>query len=494
MVDLISNPQSSSLSRDEPEPTPSAVYDHHFSPAVTALSALVLLSSVLFIVWLHLSIAPVDRIPSPDRALALMVGRTLELEAALAGAPAWEQWLYDITAETGGQEVSQAITWYEELAASLDRPSVQLELAVLEAEAGRLERIDQKTRAWVHRSDPFPFFARLLRAAYLGPPLNSTDELDLQAELATTLPAGWFYDRLAIALAERAGHHDLLAAARASLAARAGELLWRIRILTALELFLIVVGLIGLLFFINMVSRSYGTHCLVGAARIPPPWPGRIGLAVLVRGGALGLVIALAFMFVNVDDPWIRLSAVPLASLPLLVMSQRYLFQPAGLEFADGLGLRLAPGGWRRLSVAVMALAAGGLLGEWALGMLAEQLNLTIHWAEWFDADLVWGDRLVLGVSLLEFVVFAPIFEEITFRGLLFGSLRRRFGWGTSAVLSATIFASAHGYGLLGFASVLWSGILWAWMYEKTGSLLPGMLAHALNNFLVCVAMIWLLR
>ena len=65
---------------------------------------------------------------------------------------------------------------------------------------------------------------------------------------------------------------------------------------------------------------------------------------------------------------------------------------------------------------------------------------------------------------------------------------------GTAAVISAGIFAAAHGYGWIGFASVFWSGVLWAWIYEKTGSLLPGMLAHAANNLLVCLSVMALLR
>jgi len=94
----------------------------------------------------------------------------------------------------------------------------------------------------------------------------------------------------------------------------------------------------------------------------------------------------------------------------------------------------------------------------------------------------------------LEFVVLAPLFEELAFRGLLFGTLRRRFTWSTSALVSAGIFAVAHGYGILGFVSVLWSGLLWAWVYEKTGSLLPSIVAHAANNLLVCLSILYLFR
>jgi membrane protease YdiL (CAAX protease family) len=128
------------------------------------------------------------------------------------------------------------------------------------------------------------------------------------------------------------------------------------------------------------------------------------------------------------------------------------------------------------------------------LGKVAEPLDLSSHWTEWFDEDLIWGGAAVVTVSLVEYVLFAPLFEELVFRGLLFATLRRRFGFGLSATLSAAIFALAHGYGLLGFASVIFSGLLWAWVYEKTGSLLPGMAAHALNNLMVCLTEMWLLR
>jgi membrane protease YdiL (CAAX protease family) len=106
----------------------------------------------------------------------------------------------------------------------------------------------------------------------------------------------------------------------------------------------------------------------------------------------------------------------------------------------------------------------------------------------------VWGDPQTLSVTLVEFVLIAPAVEEVVFRGLLFGTLRRRFGLMAAGMISAGLFAVAHGYGMVGFASVFLSGFLWAWIYERTGSLVPGMLAHALNNLLVCTWTIALLR
>jgi hypothetical protein len=77
---------------------------------------------------------------------------------------------------------------------------------------------------------------------------------------------------------------------------------------------------------------------------------------------------------------------------------------------------------------------------------------------------------------------------------LLYGTLRTRLGVRSAALLSAGIFALPHGYAVAGSLSVLVSGILWAVAYERTRSLLPGLLAHAANNILSTLWVVALLR
>jgi membrane protease YdiL (CAAX protease family) len=217
-------------------------------------------------------------------------------------------------------------------------------------------------------------------------------------------------------------------------------------------------------------------------------------MAVLIRGGAIGSVLTLVYLLEDIGDSLLRFAAVPLVNLPLLLMARRQLMAPLGLDLSEGLGLRMQRSNWGRLGLVSSALLALGFAGEWLIAMLGESVGWSSHWTEWFDSDLVGGDSSVAVAAVIEYVVLAPLFEEIAFRGLLFATLRRRLGPTSSALLSAAVFGAAHGYGLLGFISVLWSGLLWAWAYEKTGSLLPGILAHAINNFLVCLTMILLLR
>ena len=108
-------------------------------------------------------------------------------------------------------------------------------------------------------------------------------------------------------------------------------------------------------------------------------------------------------------------------------------------------------------------------------------------------------DALLAAVAFNEagaeaFPFIRPDFGELPGVGTRFAILRRKFSFLPAALISAGIFGIAHGYGLVGLVSVCWSGVLWAWTYEKTGSLLPGILAHAINNLLVCLAVMALLR
>lgn len=82
-------------------------------------------------------------------------------------------------------------------------------------------------------------------------------------------------------------------------------------------------------------------------------------------------------------------------------------------------------------------------------------------------------------------LLFAPVMEEIFFRGFIFGGLRRRWGTMGAALGSGLLFALAH-IGNPGTIYLLVPvglvGALFAWGYAYSGSLLPVMAAHFLFN------------
>lgn len=81
-------------------------------------------------------------------------------------------------------------------------------------------------------------------------------------------------------------------------------------------------------------------------------------------------------------------------------------------------------------------------------------------------------------------LVMAPIAEETFFRGFLFASIGRRYGFWWGAGVSAALFAAAHAQvGVLIPVFIL--GLFLAWLYSRTQSLWSCILAHFLYNGLV---------
>ena len=444
---------------------------------------------MVLVVRLHVTSARVESVSEPDRALALIVERTMDLDDALADASALERRLYALTLTDGGGSLAQAIDWYEELAEALAGDVfVDVRLAILRGEAGRLREVQEAVDDWNARGEARA--ADTVAAAYLAAPIEPG--WPARQAVDRLVDAGWFHDRLALRLAPRIGDDVWLAQTRQDAHDRTAPLLRLIRGFAASEVMLLILGVAA------SVSLAAVRRRAVAAAPLPPPWRGGDGLVVIVRGGAGGVLITVALLALA---GWTHRGAaileglsLPLVYVPVLLLAGRRLLAPAGLGFADGFGLRPGEGGWMPLARAAAILAAAGIVVDIALGLLSEAAGVPSHWTEWFDEDLAWGSGGVLVGSLLGTVVFAPLLEEIVFRGLLYGTLRRWMGWPAAALLTAAVFAAAHGYGVAGFGSVFASGIMWAVAYERTRSLLPGMIAHAANNVSAACAVLALLR
>jgi membrane protease YdiL (CAAX protease family) len=86
-------------------------------------------------------------------------------------------------------------------------------------------------------------------------------------------------------------------------------------------------------------------------------------------------------------------------------------------------------------------------------------------------------------MQVLLIVVAAPISEEVCFRGMLFGGLRTRLPRLVAALISAVVFGGLHALtGVSAVPPLIAFGFILALLYERTGSILPGILLHMLNN------------
>jgi membrane protease YdiL (CAAX protease family)/Flp pilus assembly protein TadD len=87
-----------------------------------------------------------------------------------------------------------------------------------------------------------------------------------------------------------------------------------------------------------------------------------------------------------------------------------------------------------------------------------------------------WPWAAFIGVALA-----GPAAEEILFRGLLFGALRKRLSAAWTIVVTGALFAAAH-LEPIQFVPLFAAGLLLGWARQKSGGLALPIVVHCLNN------------
>ena len=83
---------------------------------------------------------------------------------------------------------------------------------------------------------------------------------------------------------------------------------------------------------------------------------------------------------------------------------------------------------------------------------------------------------------------FGPVFEELLFRGALYGGMRQRFGPVPATVVAALVFASAHNTFVRVHPVQLVGGVLFCAAYEASGSLWAPLVLHVSGNLAMFLA------
>ncbi len=101
--------------------------------------------------------------------------------------------------------------------------------------------------------------------------------------------------------------------------------------------------------------------------------------------------------------------------------------------------------------------------------------------------DDVLGDGFQRLTSILIIGLWGPFAEEIFFRGFVLAGLIAPLGTTRAAVVSSIIFAAAHlTFGTL--IPIFVTGMLLAWLYLRTRSVWPPIIAHMAQNLLALLA------
>ena len=79
----------------------------------------------------------------------------------------------------------------------------------------------------------------------------------------------------------------------------------------------------------------------------------------------------------------------------------------------------------------------------------------------------------------------APFIEEFFFRGFFYGSLRTQFSFLGAAAIDGLVFGAVHApTGVQAVPPLIALGFALCVAYEATGSILPGVVLHTLNNMI----------
>nr|ASV47039.1 CAAX protease family protein [uncultured bacterium] len=233
-------------------------------------------------------------------------------------------------------------------------------------------------------------------------------------------------------------------------------------------------------------GRVDGRGPLPGAG---PPGRPSLGWTELVVGALAYLVLSVAVVLIVV----------------LLVRGQ-----PDGVVATTLTGLVTLAAAGIALAVRVRSLPALGVrptTGRWLLlgvagGVLAWLVNRVVVLAYFqFTGDLsnpqesMAAAATTFGWSFIGILaagaVLVPLAEELLFRGVGYGALRR-YGVVVATVVSSVVFGVAHGINVVLPAAIV-LGIITAVLYERSRSIWPAVLAHVLNNALVFLSVLILL-
>jgi len=208
--------------------------------------------------------------------------------------------------------------------------------------------------------------------------------------------------------------------------------------------------------------------------------------ALMVWASIVGVLIALFALlmavFLVVGDPELRLPIFTFLSGVLVFFILKEVYSMEQITALFSIPDRSEAG---RLILLILVLDIFVVLPIHAVITIflfpdAEQQEVITMFEDASDTSLA---LLAFSVAIL-----TPFAEELLFRGFILGMLLKRYSDTQSIVISSLIFAIAHEP--IAMILAFGGGLLYGWVRVRTGSILPGMIAHAIWNGFITVVVI----
>ncbi|MFI5028653.1 MAG: CPBP family intramembrane glutamic endopeptidase [Solirubrobacterales bacterium] len=201
---------------------------------------------------------------------------------------------------------------------------------------------------------------------------------------------------------------------------------------------------------------------------------------------ALATAVVLSVPIVIVDHP--ANGELSTAANVAAQLAQELAFVMVPFVIAMQKGAGTAREAARRLGLRGFRSSALG----WMLAAYGAYFVIAVAYVALFGAPKQQDIAEKLGpvaVQVVLIAVIVPICEETCFRGMVFAGLRERMPRIGAALLSGLIFGALHATtGISAVPPLIVLGVLLALLYEKTGSIVPCILLHMLNNSIALLA------
>jgi membrane protease YdiL (CAAX protease family) len=226
-----------------------------------------------------------------------------------------------------------------------------------------------------------------------------------------------------------------------------------------------------------------------------------LGIGIVILATAAGYGGAVAFdVWSNIHEPRafaageietlitarvaFSLFAFQLVTVASVLLADAYRRRTTGTSL---LSFQMPRGGFATLGLAVLVLLSmATCFASLVFVFNPEALRHDLQpFSEMMQSKGWWLILIAAGIG-------APLAEELLFRGLIFGGLRRTpLGFIGATLITAGSWAALHAsYSIYGLGAIALIGLYLAWLRERTGGLLTPVVCHGVYNSVIIFLMV----
>lgn len=145
---------------------------------------------------------------------------------------------------------------------------------------------------------------------------------------------------------------------------------------------------------------------------------------------------------------------------------------------------------WKAVGLNPFPLRAWKLIAVWTIILIVVSIVLVIGMSfigvgtENSKTESLQSQMTLLNftIGFVSAAIISPIYEEIFYRGFLYRFFSSRYGVLSGMLISSLIFTVVHIPTFNTLPVNFVSGLIFSWVYHKTGSIIPSILIHGIFN------------